>query len=182
MRALLFIFSLSVLLFATSCFPTTYTTTVEPIQPKFVSIEKILQLKLNSSYGEVVNTLGQVPYNVLSAQTGEYTIYSYWYRLIEREVNPKKAVEIGGETEGDPIYRESMQNLFLFFKDNKLEAYVTTQGLNESTWLIMMNNTLYKVSKEKGDFIILPATDEDKEEMEKPGGDEKPAGFINGFF
>jgi hypothetical protein len=49
----------------------------------------------------------------------------------------------------------------MFFKANKLEAFVTTDGRKDSPALIMLNNTLYTLTKDKEKYIIVPTTMEE---------------------
>ena len=56
---------------------------------KFISIENIIELKLNSTLQEVNEALGIEPYNILSSEINGYTIYEYRYKLVERESSNK---------------------------------------------------------------------------------------------
>ncbi len=141
-------------LFFTSC-----TTTVQVA--KFTSVENLYQLKLNSSLEEVISLLGSKPYNILSNQIDGYTIFTYKYKLVERNVNPEEIDSKGGETTGTEVYNGKEQTVFLFFKANKLESFVTTNGKKNSPALIMLNNTLYTITKNKDKYIIVPTTSEE---------------------
>lgn len=140
---------------------------------KFTSVENLYQLKLNSSLEEVISLLGSKPYNILSNQIDGYTIFTYKYKFIERKVNPKLINSRGGETIGTEVYSGKEQTLFVFFKANKLESFVTTDGRKDSPTLIMLNNTLYTITKEKEKFIIVPTTDEAPKETINPFGKNK---------
>jgi hypothetical protein len=140
-------------LFFTSC------ATVQ--HAKFTSVENLFQLKLNSSLEEVISLLGSKPYNILSNQIDGYTIYTYKYKIIERTVNPNLVNSRGGETTGTEVYNGKEQTVFMFFKANKLEAFVTTDGRKDSPALIMLNNTLYTLTKDKEKYIIVPTTMEE---------------------
>ena len=54
----------------------------------------------------------------------------------------------------------------MIFKDNKLESIVTGEGRKDAPKLVMMNNTLFEISKNaKGEYIIVPtSTEAPKEE------------------
>jgi len=67
----------------------------------------------------------------------------------------------GGETTGTEVYNGKEHTLFLLFKDGKLESFVTTDGRKDSNPLIMLNNTLYTISMDKGKYIIVPASSEE---------------------
>ncbi len=56
---------------------------------KFISIENIIELKLNSTLQEVNEALGIEPYNILSSEINGYTIYEYRYKLVERDSSNK---------------------------------------------------------------------------------------------
>ena len=149
----------SVLLLAFAALTSCKTTQVA----KFASIESLQQIKLNSSLDDVISVLGSKPYNILSSQIDSYTIYTYRYKLIERKVNPAIINSKGGETVGAEVYNGKEQTLFLFFKANKLDGLVTTEGRKDSPAMVMLNNTLYTISKDREKYIILPtSTDEYK--------------------
>ena len=122
----------------------------------FTSVEKIIKLNLNSTLDETIKTLGSEPHNVYSSQLEGYSVYEYKYKLIERVVSPYKVNEIGGETTGTVVYNPKEHNLVLFFKDNKLMGYVTDEGKKNSS-LIVLNNTLYMCSKERGQYVLKPS-------------------------
>ncbi len=127
---------------------------------KFTSIEKVINLKLNSSLEETIETLGCSPYNLYSSQLNGYTVYEYKYKLVERTISPYKMNEIGSETDGKESYNPAEQKLFLFFKEGKLEAFVTQEGEGRSVPLVLLNNRIYSVSTDKGVLKLdVPATD-----------------------
>ena len=135
---------------------------------KFTSVENLYQLKLNSSFEEVNSLLGSKPYNILSNQIEGYTIFTYKYKFVERKVNPSLINSRGGETTGTEVYNGKEQTVFLFFKANKLESFVTTDGRKDSPVLIMLNNTLYSITKDKDKYISVPTTVEDAKESGIP--------------
>lgn len=125
---------------------------------KFASVETVMDLKVNSTLPEVISLLGSKPYNVYSNQVDGYTIYAYKYKLVERKVNPKLVNSRGGEVTGTEVYSGKEHDLYLFFKDGKLESYITNDGRKDSPSLIMLNNTLYAVTRERDKFIITPTS------------------------
>jgi len=147
---------------------------------KFTSVENLYQLKLNSSLEEVISLLGSKPYNILSNQIDGYTIFTYKYKIVEREVNPNLINSKGGETTGTEVYNGKEHTVFMFFKANKsansestsnilrLESFVTTDGRKDSPTLIMLNNTLYTITKDKDKYIIVPTITEDSKESINP--------------
>lgn len=141
---------------------------------KFTSIDNVIDLKVNSTLPEVIAALGSKPYNVYSNQKDGYTIYLYKYKLVERKADPLTVNERGGETNGKEVYSGKEHNLFLLFKEGKLESYITSSGRKDSNPLIMFNNTLYTISSDKGKYIILPQTlDEVPTETALPFGKMK---------
>lgn len=140
---------------------------------KFTSVESLYQLKLNSSLEEVISLLGSKPYNILSNQIDGYTIFTYKYKFVEREVNPKLINSRGGETTGTEVYNGKEQTVFMFFKANKLESFVTTDGRADSPALIMLDNTLYTITKDKDKYVVIPATTEGPKESISPFNKKK---------
>lgn len=125
---------------------------------KFASVEQVMDLKMNSTIEEVIAKLGCKPYNIYSHQKEGYVIYTYKYKLVERQVNPKLINSRGGETTGTEVYNGREHNLYLMFKDAKLESFVTTDGRKDSNPLVMLNNTMYTISQDKGKYIVVPTT------------------------
>jgi hypothetical protein len=149
-------------------------TSCKTIQvPKFTSVENLYQLKLNSSLESVIALLGSKPYNILSNQLDGYVIYTYKYKLVERKVNPALINNRGGETTGTEVYNGKEQTVFLFFKSDKLEGFVTTDGRKDSPILIMLSNTLYSITKDKDKYILVPSTTEEPKESTLPFGKKK---------
>jgi hypothetical protein len=128
---------------------------------KFASVENVMELKINSTLDEVISKLSSKPYNIYSNQKEGYTIYTYKYKVVERKVNPKLINSKGGETTGTEVYNGKEHTLFLLFKDGKLESFVTTDGRKDSNALVMLNNTLYTISMDKGKNIIVPTSTEE---------------------
>ncbi len=141
---------------------------------KFASVESVMELKINSSLEEVIAKLGSKPYNIYSNQKEGYTIYTYKYKVVERKVNPKLVNSKGGETTGTEVYNGKEHTLFLLFKEGKLESFVTTDGRKDSNPLIMLNNTLYTISMDKGKYTIVPtSTEESNSAPSLPFGKKK---------
>ncbi len=152
----------SVLLVAFAAFTSCKTTQVA----KFTSVESLQQIKLNSSLDDVITVLGSKPYNILSSQIDGYSIFTYRYKFVERKINPKIINSKGQETEGKEVYNGKEQTLFLFFKANRLEALVTTEGRKDSPALIVLNNNLYTITKDREKYIILPSSTEDPKNID----------------
>lgn len=142
--------------------------------PKFTSVDRLLQVQPGMTYESVVQLLGCEPYNLLSNQLDGYSVYVYKYKLVDRELeveNQNTLNQRGTETAGMDVYVNKLEEVVLFFKDKKLELLVTNQGKAESAQMIMLGNTLYSMTQNRGQFVfenssILPP---------KPETNEKPA-------
>lgn len=170
MKKSIFLVCVAVALLFSSC--ASFQSTVKA--PKFTSVDRLYQIKPGNSYDMVTQTLGCDPYNLLSNQQDGYAIYLYKYKKVEREIDSKQAKVLdqrGGETAGMEIYNPKLEDAILIFKDNKLESIITVQGRKDSPSIVMLNNTLFQITKENGKYIIVPT------EM-KPAEEEKPAGGI----
>lgn len=131
---------------------------------KFTSAENIISLKLGTSYNDVVTHLGIPPYDILSNQVDGYAIYVYHYKTVERVISPEVINQRGGETAGTEVYNRATQAAFLFFKNDKLETLITSKGRKESHPLVLLNNTLHVITKDKDKYVITPATEESNNE------------------
>ena len=132
---------------------------------RFTSVENLFQIKLYSSLEDVISLLGSKPYNILSSQVGGYTIYTYKYKFVERIVGSKLINSRGGETAGKEVYYGKEQTVYLFFKENKLESFITSEGRNNSSSLIVLNNTLYTLAK--GTSVINKKTQENSDAVNR---------------
>jgi len=134
---------------------------------KFTSTDRLYKVETGSSYETVVSTLGCEPYNLLCKQADGYDIYVYKYKIVERWENPKYINDRGCETEGDEVYNGKEETAYLIFKDKKLESIVTGAGRKNAPQVVVLNNTIYKISRDsKGEYIILPTdVQEPKEDV-----------------
>lgn len=137
--------------------------------PKFTNVERLCKVQPGQSYETVVQTLGCDPYNILSNQADGYAIYLYKYKLAEREISAGDAEvfnRAGGETTGINVYNPKMQEVILVFKNGQLESLISMDGISNSPTVVMLNNTLYKISKDKDEYILVP-TDLDIKDCKK---------------
>lgn len=125
---------------------------------KFASVESVIDLKMNSTIEEVISKLGSKPYNIYSKQKDGYAIYTYKYKLVERKVSQRLINSKGGETIGTEVYNGKEHELFLLFKDDKLETLITSDGRKNSEPLILLNNTIFTRSKEREGRITVITT------------------------
>jgi hypothetical protein len=88
--------------------------------------------------------------------------------LVERTESPEKLNKLGGENSGQVVYNGKEKTLFLFFKNDKLESYITTEGRKDSPALIMLNNTIYTITRDKEKYSIIPTSSEGAKENSLP--------------
>ncbi len=158
-------------LLLTAIFTTLLVTSCKVVQvPKFTTSDNLLKIELNSSLEDVVNTLGCNPYNMLSSQVDGYTIYQYKYKMVERKVSPKIINSVGGEKVGTEAYNSKEQDLLLFFKGDKLETFITTEGKKNSRSDIKLANTIYVITRDRDSYTL---------EVKEPETESK--GGVSGF-
>ena len=116
--------------------------------PKYVPIDKLLSVELGSSYEDVVKYLGCAPLDIVSRQKDGYSIYQYKYRIFYRDLEPRLFDQKGNETAGPESYYGALKDAFLFFKGGKLMDIQTENGFRFSADWVMINNTLYNISKD----------------------------------
>ena len=116
--------------------------------PKYVPIDKMLSVPLGSSYDDVVKYLGCPPLDLVSRQKDGYSIYQFKYRIFYRDLDPRLFDQRGSETAGPESYYGDLQDAFLFFKGDKLMDIQTVNGLCFSADWVLINNTLYNISKD----------------------------------
>ncbi len=148
---------------------------------KFTSVDKLFQIQPGNTYDVVVQTLGCEPYNILSNQKDGYAIYVYKYKLLERQIKAED-VEVldqrGGETAGVEVYNPKIEDVYLVFKNNVLESFITSQGRQESAQFVLMNNTLYKITKENGTYEIHAEMEMKEPEPQKADEQEEKGALL----
>ena len=131
----------------------------KPQYPKYTSSDRLYQLRIGDSFETVVSVLGCEPYNLLSKQADGYDIYVYKYKIVERRFDAKVINERGSESSGTEIYKGKELNVFLVFKNNKLESVITDEGRKDGSQVVMLHNTLYELTKNaKGEYMIVPTS------------------------
>ncbi len=96
----------------------------------FVSAENIARLETGMSKNEVAATLNSTPFDLLHAnETCE--IYSYEYRHIDREFNMKDFTSKSMLVNGKEMYSPESKNLYVIFRDQKLESVITDDAKNQ---------------------------------------------------
>lgn len=124
---------------------------------RFTSVENLLVLQPGISYEKTVELLESKPYDVYFSQENGYIIYEYKYKTIERKIDINRTHYRGGETVGQEVYSKKISTVLLFFKDNKLETFITDKGEKNGAEIVWLNNTLYTITKDKeGKYIFSP--------------------------
>jgi hypothetical protein len=131
--------------FMSSCSSTAPVHTEQ--YPKYVSVEKLLSVELGSSFDQVVKYMGCAPVDLISRQKDGYSIYVYKYKILYRDLDPNLFNTRGSETSGNESYVDDLKSVYLFFKGDKLMDIQTENGLRFSAQWVMINNTLYNISK-----------------------------------
>jgi hypothetical protein len=116
--------------------------------PKYVPIDKLLSIEMGSTYDDVVKYLGCAPIDLVSRQKDGYSIYLYKYRIFYRDLEPRLFDQKGSETSGTESYYGDLKDAYLFFKGGKLMDIQTENGFRFSADWVMINNTLYNISKD----------------------------------
>jgi len=127
---------------------------------KFTSVDKLYQLPMESTYEATTQILGCDPYNLLTKQADGYSIYVYKYKIVERKIKDASVLnDRGAEATGTDVYNPNMAEALLIFKDNKLKSIITDEGRKSSHSLVMFDNTLFEISKNRdGKYIIIPVS------------------------
>lgn len=149
MRRIIFTLSLLVSLFALqSC-------KVAQLAP-FTTVEAITKVKIGDNLQSVIATLGVNPYNFYSSVENGYTIYSWEFKKLERNINPEVAMQKGGEVSGDPRYNSKAQSLYcIFSKDYKLLAMYSSDGRKETESLAKEHHLIKKLIESGSCFSCL---------------------------
>jgi len=134
--------------------------------PMYAPIEDVLNLNTGLNYDQVVTKMGMKPYDLLTNQRNGIKIYLYYYKNIERKIGKKAYNKRGFEKVGPERYNNELQSCFLAFDSiGNLESITTMRGKLDALKLILINNTIYVTSKDKGKYILTPISTEncDKE-------------------
>jgi hypothetical protein len=76
--------------------------------------------------------------------------------LVERKIDLNQ-YPVGLETYGNggiETYNSDKQDLLLFFRDNKLESFITTEGQSNVQYDIKLANTLYVISENRDGYTL----------------------------
>ena len=176
MKKTIFSICLAVIVaFAISSCSSTSTAVHTEQFPKYVPIDKLLSVELGSTYEDVVKYFGCAPLDLVSRQKDGYSIYQYKYRIFYRDLEPRLFDQKGNETAGPESYYGELKDVFLFFKGGKLMDIQTENGFRFSVDWVMINNTLYNISKVGTGYNTETIhRDKSKDVVPKSGKSEKP--------
>ena len=133
------------------------------VAPTFTSVDKITLLEPGQNLNEVNGKLSVEPYDIVSG--GDIFLCYYNYRLLERKIpiansnknrsiNDVDSLSLSSElsqTKGIKFYTE-WKKLFVFFKDGKLVSFITSDGLNDANYLMLVNGSIKLLSENDLDF------------------------------
>jgi hypothetical protein len=108
------------------------------MHPQFTNIQSILSVNRGETLSQVVDKIGFIPYDVYTQQTTGYKIVTYKYKIIERQIDPKKKDNIGSESNGSTKYLSKLHTaLFTFDANDKLISYITESGRDDAKSLLI---------------------------------------------
>lgn len=154
MKKIIILISLSALV--VSCANTKFT-----VLPYYTNIDKIITLKKGDSQIKVNEHLEIPPHNILYMQDG-IMLCQYYYRIKERRVNIQNKENFiprytenqkTNESEDKSLNSEKSQTfgythyttpqkLYVYFKDNKLQNFITDAGLETARFLELNNGII----------------------------------------
>ena len=133
------------------------------VAPSFTNVQKISSLEKDQNLQEVNNLLNVEPYDIVSG--GDIFLCYYNYRLLERKIpiaNSNKNRSINdldsqslnselSQMTGAKFYTE-WTKLYVFFKDGKLASFITSDGLKDANYLMLVNGSIKLLSENDLDF------------------------------
>ena len=134
------------------------------VAPSFTNVQKISSLEKDQNLQEVNNLLNVEPYDIVSG--GDIFLCYYNYRLLERKIpiaNSNKNRSINdldsqslnselSQITGAKFYTE-WKKLYVFFKDGKLASFITSDGLNDANYLMLVNGSIKLLSEKDLDQV-----------------------------
>ena len=148
---------ITLIIIVSSCSPKTSTW----IEPPYTNVEKIATIKPGMNLDDVTEALGIPPYNIFHMQEDGSLILLFNYRIKNRRMEIPLSPEMqertkhseSGQKSGDDYYQSESNYLYVYFKDKKVKSYITESGIDNSEFLMLVNNNLKRLSK--GDMSNL---------------------------
>jgi hypothetical protein len=107
------------------------------MHPHFTNIQSILSVNRGETLNQVIDKIGFLPYDVYTQQTTGFKIVAYKYKIMERQLDPKKKENIGSESNGPKKYLSKLHTaLFTFDANDKLISYLTESGRDDARSLL----------------------------------------------
>ncbi len=124
--------------------------------PPYTNVEKIMSMKPGMTLEEVNQTLGIPPYNIFNIQDDGSMVLLYNYRVKNRRMDvpsdPLTQTDVknseAGQDQGQPYYESESNFLYVYFKDRKLKSVISETGIENSEFLMLINNNLKTLTKE----------------------------------
>lgn len=123
----------------------------------YTSVSKMTTLKAGMTLEEVNNTLGIPAYDIYHLQEDGGTLLTYQYRKQYRKKivsSEHQMHDQASQTAGNIWYKDAA-NLYVFLKENKMQAMVTDAGIRDGEALLIDDNMIQVITKENIDLFLL---------------------------
>jgi hypothetical protein len=126
------------------------------IAPPFTSVDKISKLKPGMKLRQVVDILGIEPYNIYHMQKSGSQLFTFNYRLKNRKLKvetlnrdefSRKTTNEESQTSGVDYYDKHYKTLYVLIDNGELTSFTTTQGADDSEFLMIHQNNLNVISE-----------------------------------
>lgn len=117
-------------------------------QAPYTSITNILKLKQKDPITQVIAKLGIEPYALYASTSGGYTVYTWYYKKLDRLENPKRINSPGSENTGKQKYDGKLNQLYIVFDENNaMVGMYTDSGRKDGAKLAIDHHILTNLEK-----------------------------------
>ena len=134
------------------------------VAPPFTNVKKITQLTKGMTFAEVSTTLGIDPYDVVYTNETESLCY-FNYRILDRKIPVLNSIDSQTESQIDSLnlssdaaqvygkkFYSEWKKLYVSFKDGKLINFISSTGLSEANYILLVNGQIKLLSKKDLEF------------------------------
>ncbi len=134
------------------------------VAPPFTNVKKITQLIKGMTFEEVSKTLGIDPYDVVYTNETESLCY-YNYRILDRKIPVLNSTDSQTDSQIDSLnlssdaaqvygkkFYSEWKKLYVSFKDGKLINFISSTGLSEANYILLVNGQIKLLSKKDLEF------------------------------
>ncbi len=134
------------------------------VAPPFTNVKKITQLTKGMTIAEVSTTLGIDPYDVVYTNETESLCY-FNYRILDRKIPVLNSIDSQTESQIDSLnlssdvsqvygkkFYSEWKKLYVSFKEGKLINFITSTGLSEANYILLVNGQIKLLSKKDLEF------------------------------